>query len=67
MMDEKEFGLTAKAINALNEALNHQLANRGTENEFYRCYTYSSGIEPNWIKLAKDVLGEKSKRKVTYK
>jgi hypothetical protein len=40
-----------EAILLLNEILKHQIANRGTKNAFYICYTYD-GKFPDWVEKA---------------
>ena len=34
---------------ALEDALEHQVANRGTGYAFYRCYTYENNQMPSWV------------------
>lgn len=41
-----------KLLGLLNEVLDHQIANRGTPNAFYRCYTYGNRGMPAWVAKA---------------
>lgn len=53
----EERWMTDAAIRRLlNEILDHQVANRGTEHEFYKCYTYSGNKMPPWVKKAERVV-----------
>lgn len=45
-----------KMASLLDEILDHQIANRGTENEYYKCYTYPTGEMPKWVKKAEKLL-----------
>lgn len=38
-----------RALEIMNEALSHQIANRDTDAEFYKCYTYPYGKLPDWV------------------
>ena len=40
----------------LNEILDHQIANRGSEHAFYRCYTYKYGDFPEWVLKAEHMV-----------
>lgn len=43
---------TGRLVSLLNEILDHQIGNRGTERAFYRCYTYNHGEMPAWVAKA---------------
>jgi chromosome segregation ATPase len=43
---------------ALESALNHQVANRGSKHQFYATYTYRVGVMPEWVKQAEQALKE---------
>lgn len=47
-----------KLLKLLDEALDHQLSNRGTESVFYNCYTYGRGKFPKWALKAEKILRE---------
>ena len=45
--------LVGQHVKLLNEILRHQIANLGSKDEFYCCYTYAHGKMPKWVKKAK--------------
>jgi len=45
----------------LKSALTHQVANPGTNYEYYKCYTYAAGELPQWVHSARrELKGDKS-------
>ena len=42
-------------IALLNEILNHQVANRGTNSAFYICYAYDNTF-PEWVEKAEKMI-----------
>ena len=45
-------------VEGLEMALNHQIANRGTADAFYTCYTYPHGQMPEWVERAEKALAQ---------
>ena len=56
--------MSDKMIALLEEILAHQVANLGTEHEFYTCYTYKSGEMPEWVDKAKEALTKMKEVKI---
>ena len=50
-------------VDLLNEILDHQIANRGSEHAFYSCYTYEYGKFPEWVLKAEHILSDLRKTK----
>jgi len=48
----------ARLLEALKSALRHQIANLGTDSEFYKCYTYEGGKMPEWVSNARAAIAE---------
>ncbi|MCK5602050.1 hypothetical protein KAR91_09280 [Candidatus Pacearchaeota archaeon] len=46
------------AVRALEEALEHQIANPGSRSEYYRCYTYRLGELPEWVHKSRNALSD---------
>ena len=47
-----------KLLKVLNAALSHQIANRGTDAAFYKCYTYPRRSFPQWVKDAEKLIAK---------
>jgi len=46
----------ARATGAMALALDHCVANFGTDHEFYHCHTYQNGVVPEWVVVVKELL-----------
>ncbi len=63
MTAKAEIGNGPVILQLLDEILNHQIANRGSEHAFYRCCTYRSGQFPPWVAKAEAVVQANATRR----